>query len=57
LDELDTNLPVASSADILKYMNDYFTIYHTAYPILHEGTFRARVSGMHKIYIPVSTIC
>lgn len=46
LDELDTNLPVASSADIANYMNDYFAIYHTAYPILHEGTFRARVSGM-----------
>lgn len=45
LDEADTNLPVASSADIAKYMNDYFAIYHTAYPILHEGTFRARVSG------------
>lgn len=46
LDELDSNLPVASSADMAKYMNDYFSIYHTAYPILHEGTFRARVSGM-----------
>ncbi|KAF2825041.1 hypothetical protein CC86DRAFT_50377 [Ophiobolus disseminans] len=46
LDEPDTrNLPVASSVDISRYMNDYFTIYHTAYPILHEGTFRARVSG------------
>ncbi|XPS80987.1 hypothetical protein M3J09_012931 [Ascochyta lentis] len=45
LDEPDSNLPVALSADIAKYMNDYFTIYHTAYPILHEGTFRARVSG------------
>jgi hypothetical protein len=47
LDEPDTNLPVASSADIAKYMNDYFAIYHTAYPILHEGTFRARVSGVY----------
>lgn len=46
LDEPDTNLPVASSSDMAKYMNDYFSIYHTAYPILHEGTFRARVSGM-----------
>lgn len=45
LDEPDTSLPVASSSDIAKYMNDYFAIYHTAYPILHEGTFRARVSG------------
>lgn len=45
LDEPDTDLPTASSSDISKYMNDYFGIYHTAYPILHEGTFRARVSG------------
>lgn len=45
LDEPDTNLPVASSFNMAKYMNDYFCIYHTAYPILHEGTFRARVSG------------
>lgn len=48
LDELDTNLPVASTSDMAKYMNDYFSIYHTAYPILHEGTFRARVSGMWR---------
>lgn len=46
LDEPDMNLPVASSTAISRYMNDYFSIYHTAYPILHEGTFRARVSGM-----------
>ncbi|KAH7081554.1 fungal-specific transcription factor domain-containing protein [Paraphoma chrysanthemicola] len=46
LDASDTrNLPVASPTDIIRYMNDYFAIYHTAYPILHEGTFRARVSG------------
>lgn len=47
LDESDArSLPVASTADINRYMNDYFRIYHTAYPILHEGTFRARVSGI-----------
>lgn len=32
-------------ADVLRYLDDYFAIYHPAYPILHEGTFRARVSG------------
>lgn len=32
-------------ADVLRYLDDYFAFYHPAYPILHEGTFRARVSG------------
>lgn len=46
LDEQDSrSIPEASSADIARYINDYFAIYHTAYPLLHEGTFRARVSG------------
>ncbi|KAH6873794.1 fungal-specific transcription factor domain-containing protein [Thelonectria olida] len=46
LDEPDTrSTSEASSADIARYITDYFTIYHTAYPVLHEGTFRARVSG------------
>lgn len=46
LDEPDTRTTTeASSADISRYITDYFTIYHTAYPVLHEGTFRARVSG------------
>lgn len=46
LDEPDTlNTSEASPADVSRYITDYFTMYHTAYPILHEGTFRARVSG------------
>lgn len=46
LDEPDSrSIPEASSADIARYINDYFTIYHPAYPLLHEGTFRARISG------------
>lgn len=46
LDEPDTrDISEASSADIARYISDYFTNYHTAYPILHEGTFRARISG------------
>ena len=57
LDEPDTNLPVASTADIAKYMNDYFAIYHTAYPVLHEGTFRARVSGMCLDTISINYRC
>ncbi|KAL1909744.1 hypothetical protein Sste5344_004592 [Sporothrix stenoceras] len=28
-----------------RYIDDYFELYHPAYPILHEGTFRARVAG------------
>ncbi|KAH7193987.1 fungal-specific transcription factor domain-containing protein [Fusarium flagelliforme] len=35
----------ASAADISRYIDDYFKIYHSSYPILHEGTFRARLSG------------
>ncbi|XHG01952.1 hypothetical protein AWENTII_005318 [Aspergillus wentii] len=31
--------------DISQYLDDYFMFYHPSYPILHEGTFRARVSG------------
>lgn len=39
------DLPTTSPGNISRYMDDYFSIYHTAYPILHEGTFRARASG------------
>lgn len=39
----DSSTP--STADISRYMDDYFSLYHTTYPTLHEGTFRARVSG------------
>lgn len=46
LDEPDDLDIQASSADIKRYLDDYFSIYHTAYPILHEATFRARVFGM-----------
>jgi hypothetical protein len=50
LDEPDTrSTSEASSADIARYITDYFTIYHTAYPVLHEGTFRARVSGNNPL--------
>ncbi|KAF4950446.1 hypothetical protein FSARC_13182 [Fusarium sarcochroum] len=46
LDDPDTrNTSEASSADISRYIDDYFKIYHSSYPILHEGTFRARLSG------------
>lgn len=46
----DQEVPEASSqspATISRYIEEYFSLYHPAYPILHEGTFRARVSGKH----------
>lgn len=27
------------------FIDDYFKFYHPSYPLLHEGTFRARLSG------------
>lgn len=49
LDEPDRrSTSEASPADIAGYVADYFSIYHTAYPVLHEGTFRARVSGEYE---------
>ncbi|KAF5652783.1 C6 transcription factor [Fusarium sp. NRRL 25303] len=46
LDDPDTrNNSEASPASISQYINSYFRIYHSSYPILHEGTFRARLSG------------
>lgn len=44
----DKDVPDASSqtpAAITRYIDEYFSLYHPAYPILHEWTFRARVSG------------
>lgn len=32
------------------FINDYFTYYHPAYPLLHEGLFRARLSGALCLY-------
>ncbi|CAK7204976.1 hypothetical protein SEUCBS139899_007739 [Sporothrix eucalyptigena] len=34
-----------SAAARARYIDDYFALYHPAYPMLHEGTFRARVAG------------
>jgi transcriptional regulatory protein GAL4 len=44
----DEEIPDPSTqtpAAIAHYIDEYFTLFHPAYPILHEGTFRARVSG------------
>lgn len=52
LDEPDTrSTSDASTADVSRYITDYFTMYHTAYPVLHEGTFRARVSGNYPVIV------
>lgn len=46
LDEGDSldGIPQAT-VTVSHYIDEYFSLYHPAYPILHEGTFRARVSG------------
>lgn len=41
----------ATAADVNRYIDHYFLIYHTAYPILHEATFRARVFGKRKCFL------
>ncbi|OAA68572.1 Transcription factor [Niveomyces insectorum RCEF 264] len=44
----DEEVPDVASQSLAarsRYIDCYFELYHTAYPILHEGTFRARVSG------------
>jgi hypothetical protein len=44
----EDGFPAARSqptATVSRYIDDYFSLYHPAYPILHEGTFRARISG------------
>lgn len=38
-------LVAGKQVEVSRYLDDYFAFYHPAYPILHEGTFRARVSG------------
>lgn len=38
--------PADESIDVDDLINDYFMLYHPAYPLLHEGLFRARVLGM-----------
>lgn len=46
----DFALPRKQS-EVTRYLDDYFTFYHPAYPILHEGTFRARVSGESQMVL------
>ena len=47
--DADGDTPAAAAqrrrSEQFRHLDDYFAFYHPAYPILHEGTFRARVSG------------
>lgn len=40
-----------SVIDVNNLIDDYFTLYHPLYPLLHEGLFRARLSGKFLSYI------
>ncbi|KAL4921114.1 fungal-specific transcription factor domain-containing protein [Aspergillus aurantiobrunneus] len=44
-DDISDFAPPRKQTEVARYLDNYFTFYHPAYPILHEGTFRARVSG------------
>ncbi|KAL4763163.1 putative C6 transcription factor [Aspergillus foveolatus] len=44
-DDICDSSPPRKQSEVARYLDAYFTFYHPAYPILHEGTFRARVSG------------
>lgn len=37
---------LAGPSEVNRLLDDYFALYHPAYPLLHEATFRAQVSGM-----------
>ena len=40
--------PQQEGVDEESMINDYFLLYHPAYPLLHEGLFRARVLGKFR---------
>lgn len=44
-DSIDSMEPALNMVNIDEVINDYFTLFHTAYPLLHEGLFRARMAG------------
>lgn len=44
------NVPSQSASTLNRCIDDYFSLYHPAYPILHEGTFRARISGKYRAH-------
>lgn len=56
IEESDDTLPTNASQNLQQpsgcevdtnaFVDDYFKVYHPTYPLLHEGSFRARLSGM-----------
>jgi hypothetical protein len=48
---VELNSVLTSPVQVSRYLDNYFSMFHSAYPILHEGTFRARVSGMKLLLI------
>lgn len=44
-DSISSMEPALNEVNIDEVINDYFTLFHTAYPLLHEGLFRARMAG------------
>ncbi|KAM0723614.1 hypothetical protein Q7P37_000602 [Cladosporium fusiforme] len=45
-DSISSMEPELNTVNIDEVINDYFTLFHTAYPLLHEGLFRARMAGV-----------
>ncbi|KAB2575277.1 Regulatory protein GAL4 [Lasiodiplodia theobromae] len=43
--ETDTLAALTRPPELTRLLDDYFAHYHPAYPILHEPTFRAQISG------------
>lgn len=50
-DDISEYILPKKQSEVARYLDDYFAFYHPAYPILHEGTFRARVSGKSAFLI------
>jgi len=48
-DSVNSHEPALSAVNIDEMVNDFFTLFHPAYPLLHEGLFRARMAGMYKM--------
>lgn len=44
-DSVNSIEPALSTVSIDEMVNDYFSSFHPAYPLLHEGLFRARMAG------------
>lgn len=54
-DSVNSHEPALNAVNIDEMVNDFFTLFHPAYPLLHEGLFRARMAGMCNIAFGPST--